>query len=400
MSSEHQTLAQRTRPEYRSAFVKGDTRPAPLDTAAPLKSKASGDSKGFSAQNLLRSPALQIAAYFLLLSAVLVVLGRMLPEFRQLFIPGAATSPASGGLDLASGSPEAFGEVGRTALEVGITGLLVMVGALIFVVPVARMYVVTKRQEGYAKSFIRLLLALPVVVAAVVQIVQNDLALAFALTGIVAAMRFRATVEDLQDAFFAFSAIAIGLASGTGNFMMAGVTSAVVTGLVYTLWRYNVGEVESSMELSHTGGSLTEALVPGEVNPGVTIGSEERAVRVDLADRDRVQQAIARVAGFVRADALRGSGKYNTLCVAHVVPDEAEAAAKGLEKVLDEFTRRWVLVEMMALHDPEVLSFAYLARLRKDVDIGKMVGSFHCSSDGPLYAVELKPISGLRARLT
>jgi hypothetical protein len=365
-------------------------------------SKAPPDeSKGFSPRDLLLSPALQIAAYFLLLAAVLTALGFVLPEVRQLYFPGSVSGPLSVELDAPStGGPESFGALGRTAREAGITGLFVVVGALIFVVPIARIYVVTMRQEGYEKPFIRLLLALPVVVAAVVQMVENDLALAFALTGIVAAMRFRATVKDLQDAFFAFAAIAIGLATGTGNFMLAGVTSAAVTGLVYTLWRFNVGEVESSMELSHTGGSLTEALVPGEPNPGMTIGEEGRAVKVGLADRERIQLAIARVASFVRADALRDKGKYNTLCVAHVSPDDPKAAGESLEKVLHEFAKRWVLVEKMALHDEEVLSLAYLARLKKDVDIGAMVGSFHCSPDGPLYAVELKPISGLRERLT
>jgi hypothetical protein len=359
------------------------------------------DSKGSSPRDLFLSPALQIAVYFALVWAVLAALGWALPEVRELFVPGGARSPPLGGLDqLASGGADSFSTLERSARAAGITATLSLLGALIFVVPIARMYVVTMRQQGYEKPFIRLLLALPVVVAAVVQIVQNDLALAFALTGIVAAMRFRTTVKDLQDAFFAFSAIAIGLAAGTGNLMLAGVTSVAVTGLVYALWKFNVGEVESSMELSFAGGSLTEALAPGEPNPGVTIGEKEKAVRVGAGDKEKLEQAIARVAGFVRADALRAKGKYNALCVAHVAPAEAKEAGKHLENVLDEYAKRWVLVESMALHDASVLSLAYLARLKQNVDVGAMVGSFQCGPDGPLYAVELKPISGLRERLT
>ena len=122
-------------------------------------------------------------------------------------------------------------------------------------------------------------------VAGVVQVVRGDLALAFALAGIVAAVRFRTTVKDLQDAVFAFSAIGVGLAAGTGNFSLAGALSFIFCLLSWLLWQYNVGDVEPSLELGHSGVTLAEALVPGE---GVVVSDTTPTLRWQvLGDADR-----------------------------------------------------------------------------------------------------------------
>ncbi len=50
---------------------------------------------------------------------------------------------------------------------------------------------------------------------AIITIVKFSLALAFALTGIFAGVRYRTTLKNLTDALFIFACMAIGLAAGT-----------------------------------------------------------------------------------------------------------------------------------------------------------------------------------------
>jgi len=53
------------------------------------------------------------------------------------------------------------------------------------------------------------------VVTAIIVIVKFSLALAFALTGIFAGVRYRTSLKNLTDALFIFACMAVGLAAGT-----------------------------------------------------------------------------------------------------------------------------------------------------------------------------------------
>lgn len=348
----------------------------------------------------IRSPAVQLLGYFVAVGGLLVVAGVAFPPVRELYLPLVSAVEGGNPFEEIAAPPEQSRPLPEAAIEAAVISLLVLTAALLFAIPVVRIYVVTMRQEGYEKSFVRLLVALPVVVAAVVRIVQDDLALAFALAGIVAAVRFRTTVKDLQDAFFAFAAIGIGLAAGTGNLVTAAVASFVLTTLVYAMWRLDVGDIGPSLELPYGGVSLSEALVPGEAQDAVFIGDREELKSVEPADLQDLQDAISNLAGYVRADSLRKKKKYTTLAIGHVLKSDADEGRKAFENVLEEHVSRQVLVSEHELEDSEVMAYGYLVRLKKQVDIGQMVDDFECSPQGPLIAVELKPIGGLRDRLT
>lgn len=341
------------------------------------------------------SPAVRLVAYFVALALTLTALAIAVPWFRQLLLPAPAGSQAIPGFDgdFTSGAVQA-----RSVVGTAIYGMLALVGALVFTIPVVWTYTVIMRQEGYAKSFVRMLSALPVVVAGVVQVVRGDLALAFALAGIVAAVRFRTTVNDLQDAVFAFAAIGIGLAAGTGNFTLAGAIATAFTALAYVLWQLRVGDVEPSLELSHAGVPLAEALVPGETHRAVVIGDDEVAAPVSNEDLPRLSESIDRLADYVRADALRKKKKYNTLLL--VYTSDPDAARKRVEGVLDDHASRWVEVDEIQRNGNGVVALEYLMRLKKSVQVGKMIDKLGCDSTAEVQAAELKPIRGLRKRLT
>lgn len=347
-------------------------------------------------QALMKSPVVRLLGYFLLLSTVIGVVALVVPWVPDLLVP----SPPG-----ADPFPEASDAMGPSASEImtsvsktALLGLLALLAALAFTVPVVWLYTVIMRQEGYDRSFVRLLALLPVVVAGVVQVVRGDLALAFALAGIVAAVRFRTTVKDLQDAVFAFAAIAVGLATGTGNFTLAGAISSIFCLLAYALWRMNVGDVGPSLELSHGGVALAEALVPGESHKAVVIGEEDDVEPVTAEDLPGLSTHIERLADYVRGDALRKKKKYNTLLLVYTErPDEATTF---LEPILDDHARRWVLVDQIERNGSGLTALEYLLRLKKTVKVGKMIDRLACGEGAVCVAAELKPIKGLRKRLT
>ena len=80
--------------------------------------------------------------------------------------------------------------------------------------PVSWVYFKSRSKSGLDQSIAQTMLLLPMAVAGVVIIVQNSLALAFSLAGIVAAVRFRNTLKNTGDSLFIFISIGAGLAAG------------------------------------------------------------------------------------------------------------------------------------------------------------------------------------------
>lgn len=96
-----------------------------------------------------------------------------------------------------------------TALAAAIAMLTAFATAL----PVAWIYTATRRKKGFQQSIVQTYLILPVVAAGIVITVKHSLQLAFALAGIVAAVRFRTTLDDSKDAAGIFVVIGIGMAA-------------------------------------------------------------------------------------------------------------------------------------------------------------------------------------------
>src|SRR5437879_4737006 len=134
-----------------------------------------------------------------------------------------------------------------------------MLTALLLVLPVAWVYMVRKRRSGYDPSVVQTVIMLPMTVAGTVILVQNSLALAFALAAIVAAVRFRNTLKDTKDAVYIFLALAVGVAAGVFAPTVAAVMSLVFNAAMLGLWKSNVGNIYADQR-----GGRTPALPPAE----------------------------------------------------------------------------------------------------------------------------------------
>jgi polyphosphate kinase len=193
-------------------------------------------------RRLLRLPPVQLAFYYAGLVLVALLLTRLFPSLRQAFeFSLLQAAPDASQLLNPSTAPGGF----LSHPNVGARTLFATLGAVTLVAPIAWVYMVTKHEVRYDQSLVHTILMLPIAVTGIVIIVQWSLPLAFSLAGIVAAVRFRNTLQDTKDAVYIFLAIGVGLAAGVEALPIAFVISATFNFLVLTLWRFEVGSIYS-----------------------------------------------------------------------------------------------------------------------------------------------------------
>ncbi len=169
--------------------------------------------------------------------------------FLSLKYPAIAEFLPIGGVDeLAASDFDSFEPV-YTGVErtlLSSTGpirlLFASIGALILTVPVSWAYFITSRAVKLDQSFLQTIVILPTVVTGIAMIVMNSLALAFSLAGVVAAVRFRFSLEQPSDAMYIFVGIGIGLGSGIGALGIAMVISAMFVVTTLVIWKLEYGK--------------------------------------------------------------------------------------------------------------------------------------------------------------
>ncbi len=119
------------------------------------------------------------------------------------------------------------------------------IGAAVMIIPVSWAYFITSRTKEVNQSFVQTIVVMPIVVTGISTIVQHSVALAFALAGVVAAVRFRFTLDQPSHAMYIFVAISIGLASGVGAIGVAAVISAAFVYVTLIIWKLEYGRMTS-----------------------------------------------------------------------------------------------------------------------------------------------------------
>lgn len=194
---------------------------------------------------LARSVVLRVAAYY----ALLVIAARLL----WTDLPHAQAIPQSALDALVGAGPAGARQLQRGAVPpmdqttLAVTAALAMISSALLALPVAWVYILTRAKRGYQQSVVHTLMVLPLVVAGVVVLVKYSVALAFGLAGIVAAIRFRNTLEDSKDAVYVFLATAIGLAAAV-ELPVAFVISIVFNTVVLLLWYSDFGRTPAHLE--------------------------------------------------------------------------------------------------------------------------------------------------------
>jgi len=116
------------------------------------------------------------------------------------------------------------------------------VGATVLAVPISWAYFITSRARRVDQSFLQTIVILPLLVTGIAMIVLNSIALAFSLAGVVAAVRFRFSLNQPSDAMYIFVAIAIGLGAGIGALGISFVISLSFVLVTLAIWKLEYGK--------------------------------------------------------------------------------------------------------------------------------------------------------------
>jgi hypothetical protein len=101
---------------------------------------------------------------------------------------------------------------------------------------IAWVYMFTHAGLSYSRSFVNSLVVLPVIVALVMQVLNNNLVTAFGLMAVFAIVRFRNILRDTLDTTYILSLIVTGMACGTQRFATAILGAVLTASIMLFLW--------------------------------------------------------------------------------------------------------------------------------------------------------------------
>ncbi len=193
-------------------------------------------------------PITLITMYYAFWAGLMAFLLTRFPGVVDFFPIGGIGEIASGGesFEPVYSSLEDAVLAPKAAIKLAFASL----GAAILIIPVSWVYFITSRDKSIDQSFVQTIIIMPIVVTGISMIVMTSLALAFALAGIVAAVRFRFTLDQPSHAMYIFVAISIGLGSGIGAVAVAMVISMAFVYANMIIWKLEYGKVLSGVFFS------------------------------------------------------------------------------------------------------------------------------------------------------
>ncbi|HET7456685.1 MAG TPA: DUF4956 domain-containing protein, partial [Gemmatimonadaceae bacterium] len=240
---------------------------------------------------------------------------------------GGAGAAVAAGL-AANGEPVAF--------AVGVS----VIGAFLLALPVAWVYMFTRQKKGYRQAVVHTLVLMPAVIAGIVVLVKNSLALAFSLAGIVAAVRFRSTLDDSRDALYVFFVTALGLAAGV-ELDVALVLSIVFNAIVLGLWYTDFARTPPRLEGVRAQRQMERALAVANRTSQFVARLDDEVLQamapeqLDALARRVTQRRDESGPDLPPSAARRYDGRLR------VVASDAESLRAVLEPALEAHTKRW-----------------------------------------------------------
>lgn len=126
---------------------------------------------------------------------------------------------------------------------------MAMVLSFVLCAVVGFTYRLTHRGISYSQSYVQTLVLMGMVVSLVMLIVGSNIARAFSLVGALSIVRFRNAVKETRDVGFIFLAMAIGMASGTRFYTLAGVATVVICGVIVIMDRFDWFKLDVQSQL-------------------------------------------------------------------------------------------------------------------------------------------------------
>jgi hypothetical protein len=308
-------------------------------------------------------PLVGLLVYYGALILVAGGLIALVPGFREALVApisetAAASLPVGKGAAAKMALPASpwTGIAGRGALT-----LTAMAWALAVTLPVAWTLTRTRRLR-YDPSLVHTLIVLPLVVAGVVLVVKNSLALAFALAGIVAGVRFRQTLEEPEEVVYILLSLGIGLAAGVQALDIALVMSMAFTFVAMTFWRFDIGAIYSKGRGAQLAIGDKRLLEP-------SVRDDAR----EIAEREAAQP-----------DGMKSHGMLV------IKTFDLEGAREAVESVLGRLASEWRIVEPNGTNGVPHLDA--LLRLKKNAEPADLVAELEARWSEEIAAAEYVPL--------
>jgi hypothetical protein len=299
-------------------------------------------------------------------------------------------APASLGAVAGAGFPPADAAVARAGDAEGpaiLPTVIAMLVAAATALPVAWLYTHTRHKKGYQQSVVQTLLILPVIVAGIVVLVKHSLPLAFALAGIVAAVRFRTTLDDSKDAANIFVVTGLGLAAAVAP-PVAFVLSVGYNLLIAALHATDFGRAPA-LEGRQAEQKLQRALASAN-RTGMFVARLDDEVLRDLAPEqlealaDRAWRRRKRHGADAAADE-RPEFSY----LLRVRTRDVDATRAACEAEFDELFSRWKYMGKTK-EDEGMKALEYGVTLGETVTPGVVTDALKGKSAAGIIRVELK----------
>ena len=337
-------------------------------------------------------PIRRLLAYYVVLGGVFAALLYFFPVVRQLFsgerLEELTQAPQVLEEGLTGGQFRAPALELPSSVKLAITTTLSLVSTLALMLPVTWVYMSARRTKRHNQAVVETLIILPIVVAAIVLIVRNSLALAFSLAGVVAAVRFRTTLRDTRDTVFIFLAIGIGFAAGVQVITVGAIASVIFNLVLLFTWRYEFGR--NALEPTAGSQSWAEPLKLLADN-GNGNGSGQAVHDRDLVLALTPQKVDALADRFDRVRQIVGTKKkkprYNALV--SLTTDDPAAVQPLAEAALERFTKRWKLDEVVT-NQGKPSELAYLVKLRKSTPGDTLMAEIRSVLGDKLLACDLE----------
>lgn len=187
---------------------------------------------------------------------------------------------------------------------------------------VAWTYMFTHAGLSYSRSYVNTLIIMPVIVAAVMMILANNLVIAFGLMAIFAMVRFRSILRDTLDTAYVLAVIVIGLGCGTLKLTSAVLGCLATLVIMVYFWatasgtrhRYdvivNIRWLRSPLELAGLQKLLhrhSRSIQCAGQRSGAADGGVDLTYRLLLRDPDRLPELVKEL------QELEGVGHLSTV---------------------------------------------------------------------------------------
>lgn len=333
-------------------------------------------------------PMRRLVAYYAILAVIVAILAFFFPaEVARISAKGLGDVPEGPTVltDALSAAPTASVSFGPgSLLDVALTTVLLLIGSLVLMLPVTWVYMSARPSGGqHNQNVVQTLIILPLVVTGIVFIVQNSLALAFSLAGVVGAVRFRTTMRDSRDLVYIFLSIVVGFAAGVQSLAVGAVISIVFNFVILITWHYDYGRNMLMPTAAAQWSRPLQALASATGNHQIpdrdlvlSLTPEKADV---LAERfNRVRKAVGK---------KKNKPRFNSVLT--ITTDNVSDAQQRVEGVLERLSKRWSLDEVVT-HVGKPSEIYYLIKLRKTVPRDALLTGIHENADGVIVTANIE----------